>query len=223
MPRSMSGASQPGGIRDLAFLKCSRASSCIPSRRALSPASYSVFASPRSFPSACAFLIFGKSSFLISVAVWAQPAVATLRASATSAARRGCRMRHLQREQASDSLGSLTGWNRAGQSRSDPRIVAPSALRQLPVLTLKEDERPSAADLRMLDGTDVDHVVAPLVGLDDAALHVAERAIEDRGAEPTQVIGHARELLATGLGEAGREGLLIRAQDVHDEALRVEE
>src|SRR5262245_19254406 len=69
MPTSTPAYFASAGQAAFAFLKCSSASSWSPCLSASSPALYSVAASPRSFPSACAFFIFGRSSFLISIAV----------------------------------------------------------------------------------------------------------------------------------------------------------
>src|SRR5215470_10351326 len=75
-----------------AFLNAAAASSCMPSLSSLSPSLKNSCAWPRSFPSACAFLIFGSSSFLSSIAVWASAGVTTSRPAshARATVRRMC-------------------------------------------------------------------------------------------------------------------------------------
>src|SRR5262249_3729792 len=102
------------GVSSLAFLKCSSASSCMPSDSALSPCLYSSAASPRSFPSACAFLIFGRSSFLSSVAVCAHAGSAAASAVITTVVRIRWRM-------AGPPKALLTSGPRGAQARFDRR------------------------------------------------------------------------------------------------------
>src|SRR5439155_215288 len=110
----------------------------------------------------------------------------------------------------------------ASRGASTPRQQGSSRFEPA-VLSLEEDEGRATPELGVLDGADVDHVVSPLVRLDDATLDVAERPVEHRCAQPTEVVGDAGELVAAGLGEARRERFLVLGQDVHDEAFRIEE
>src|SRR5881409_388373 len=195
----------------LAFLKWSTASSWSPSFNALSPSSYSLAAWPRSLPSAWAFLIFGRRSFFSSTAFCAHAGAASARPSAVI---------RIMWRMAGTSYGPLSRSDSRGASTPVP---SGSSLLQPAVLSLEEHEGRAAAELGVLDGADVDHVISPLVRPDDATLDVAERPVEHRRAQPTEVVGDARELVAAGLGEARRERFLVLGQDVHDEAFRIEE
>src|SRR5581483_10191663 len=86
-----------------------------------------------------------------------------------------------------------------------------------------EEEGPPAPHLGVLHLADVDHVVAALVGLDDPALDVRERPLQDERSTAAGATGDARELLAARLREPRREVLLVLGEDVHHELLRVEE
>src|SRR5581483_5549052 len=85
----------------------------------------------------------------------------------------------------SDRIGDLLRLleleGRAGHTACPQRgssRAAPSA-REPGVLALEEEEGPPAPHLGVLHLADVDHVVAALVGLDDPALDVRERPLQD--------------------------------------------
>src|SRR5437764_15184276 len=102
-------------------------------------------------------------------------------------------------------------WRMAGTSygplsRSDSRgastpVPSGSSLLQPAVLSLEEHEGRATAELGVLDGADVDHVISPLVRPDDATLAAAQRPVGHRRARPTAGAGDARGLLASALGE----------------------
>src|SRR5713226_4481523 len=94
---------------------------------------------------------------------------------------------------------------------------------QVTVLATEEEERAPVAGLRVLDLADVDDVVAALDRVDDPALDVAERALENRRAQPAEPEIQARELVPARGREAPRDRLLVVGEDVEHEGLRVED
>src|SRR5208282_4841504 len=78
-------------------------------------------------------------------------------------------------------------------------------------------QRLALASFSTLDLTDVDRMVAGLVGVDHPALEMGKRVVQDRHAVGAEPVGDALELLAAADREPARKLLLGVAQDVDGE------
>ncbi len=68
-----------------------------------------------------------------------------------------------------------------------------------------------------LDSAKEDLVIATIVAIDDTALEVRRRAVDERDTVLAERIGDARKLVARAARETHREVAVLRAQDVHAE------